>query len=48
MLCAGLPDRLMLSLSEGGAQSLVFTKFTLKELEMDSALALLEHLTAAD
>ena len=43
---AGLPERLVLTLSDDGKQSLVFGKFTLKEMEMDSALALLEHLTS--
>ncbi|GAB4817374.1 hypothetical protein N2152v2_004420 [Parachlorella kessleri] len=42
----GLPERLVLTLSDDGKQSLVFGKFTLKEMEMDSALALLEHLTS--
>jgi hypothetical protein len=42
---AGLPDRLVLALSEDRRQSVVLTKFTLKDMEMDSALALLEHLT---
>lgn len=42
---AGLPERLVLALSEDGRQSLVLAKFTLKDMEMDSALALLEHLT---
>ena len=50
--CAGLPERLEVSLAAagggkggGGGQTLVLTRFSLQpQLEMDSALALLEHL----
>ena len=41
--CAGLPERLEVQLAAGG-QSLVLAGFALQELELDSALALLEHL----
>ena len=41
--CAGLPERLEVQLAAGG-QSLVLAAFELQELELDSALALLEHL----
>lgn len=40
---AGLPERLELAL-EGAGQSLVLGGFTLGPLELDSALALVEHL----
>ncbi len=39
-------DRLQISVT-GTEQSLVFTSFALKALELDSALALLEHLTSS-
>lgn len=42
-LCAGLPARLEVALEAQG-QKLVLTDFALAELELDSALALLEHL----
>ncbi len=42
-LCAGLPARLEVALEAQG-QKLVLADFALAELELDSALALLEHL----
>lgn len=40
---AGVPDRLEVALEAKG-QTLVLSDFPLKDLEIDSALALLEHL----
>lgn len=39
----GLPERIDLTL-DGSGQSLVLADFALQQLELDSALALLEHL----